>query len=154
MCSNSYLDRYHVRKPTIRICHLEFSINVKPRIFQNFIVESDKLNGCSLFNVLRGGPVKKRTKQVFYYLQLIESLRNHNKYSNSVSAPKPFNLTNVDKLKRDLLKHYDTQVRPENHEVTTDVKLGIRFLRIELDEVTSTLKTHCWVDMVSSWTPT
>ncbi len=76
------------------------------------------------------------------------------KYSNSVSAPKLFNLTNVDKLKRDLLKHYDTQVRPENHEVTTVVKLGIRFLRIELDEAASTLKTHCWVDMVSFWNPT
>jgi hypothetical protein len=73
------------------------------------------------------------------------------KYSNLVSAPKLFNLTNVDKLKRDLLKHYDTQVRPENHEVTTDVKLGISLLRIDLDEVASTLKAHCWVNIVSSW---
>ncbi|CAO1319692.1 unnamed protein product [Diamesa serratosioi] len=61
-----------------------------------------------------------------------------------------WNDTATDRLKHDLLKNYDTSVRPEHFSVATKLKIAFTIIHIDLDETRGVLTTHGWLKM--NWT--
>lgn len=61
-----------------------------------------------------------------------------------------WNQTNVDRLRKDLLKNYDVNARPEHYATATHCNLALTIINLDLDEGKSVLKTHAWLKM--NWT--
>lgn len=61
-----------------------------------------------------------------------------------------WNQTNVDRLKKDLLKDYDVNARPEHYMTTTKCNISITLINVDLDETRGVLTSHAWMKMV--WT--
>ena len=55
--------------------------------------------------------------------------------------------TNVDKLKRDLLKSYNKYTRPEQYNTATFCELSMTLIHIDLDETRGVLTSHAWLKM-------
>lgn len=54
----------------------------------------------------------------------------------------------MDNLKLDLLRRYDKNTRPSQHNESTVVDLNMRVFHIEVDEFRSLITTHAWMTMV------
>lgn len=61
-----------------------------------------------------------------------------------------WNQTNVDRLRKDLLKDYDVNARPEHYMTQTQCNISITVLSVDLDEARGVLITHSWMKMM--WT--
>lgn len=65
-------------------------------------------------------------------------------------GPKPlWNATFTDKLRHALLLNYDKFARPAQHYNVTTVQFNVRFRHFEINESSSTLTAHCWLQVVS-----
>jgi hypothetical protein len=70
--------------------------------------------------------------------------------SSSADELKPITSTNIDKLKKYLLKDYDPDARPADDQVVTNVKVGFTVIDVDIDETQSSMITHGW--MKFEWT--
>lgn len=61
-----------------------------------------------------------------------------------------WNQTYTDKLKQDLLKNYDKNARPHEHDSLTKCFVALTLIHIDLDETRGVLVTHAWLKM--NWT--
>lgn len=61
-----------------------------------------------------------------------------------------WNQTNVDRLRKDLLKDYDVNARPEHHMTATRCNISMTLINVDLDETRGVLVSHAWLKM--TWT--
>lgn len=67
-------------------------------------------------------------------------------------------MTDVDRLKKDLLEDYDPLTRPSNAKDANSLHVSITLINIDLDEKRGVLTTHAWLkmnwsDVKLSWDP-
>jgi hypothetical protein len=63
---------------------------------------------------------------------------------------KLWNATEIDRLKADLLKNYNTNTRPEEYKTATKCQIALTLIHIDLDETRGVLTSHAWLKM--NWT--
>ncbi|CAB3361202.1 Hypothetical predicted protein [Cloeon dipterum] len=79
----------------------------------------------------------------FFVLPLMVSAQ-----SARTGGPTLWNHTVMDKLKHELLAHYDKFTRPAHHNNTTVVNIDLNFKHIDLDEMSSIFTVYVWAKML------
>lgn len=74
-----------------------------------------------------------------------------NFFSEPPGSLKPlWNATVTDRLKHELLLHYDKFARPAQHYNTTTVTVGLTIKHLDLNEQRSTFTVNSWIQVVST----